>query len=86
MLEGNEKLQSTCVRLLKVLYRLGRKKARMVCKKARVQFRKDRCQDSVLGNNHLCCFGVEYEQQSSCSAKKHSSTVIKLLQSKVLCF
>lgn len=41
---------------------------------------------SVLGNNHLCCFGVEYEQQSSCSARKHPSTVIKLLQSKVLCF
>lgn len=49
MLEANEKLHSTCVRLLKGLYRLGRKQARMVCKKARVQFRKDTCKVQCWG-------------------------------------
>lgn len=49
VLEGNEKLCSTCVRLLKGLYTLGRKQARMVCKKARAQFRKDKCKVQCWG-------------------------------------
>lgn len=49
LLEGNEKFHSTCVRLLKGLHRLGRKQARMVCKEARVQFRKQRCKVQFWG-------------------------------------